>query len=94
MPRIKKSRKAKGFIDDRGPSRQERLADPDSYDSRKRTVWLRSLFRLNSGALMACAVTADASRATANNGTNNGLNVFDRVGVNRNKSILRMSGLV
>jgi hypothetical protein len=36
MPRIKKSRKAKGFIDDRGPSRQERLADPDSYDSRKR----------------------------------------------------------
>ena len=36
MPRIKKSRKAKGFIDDSGPSRQERLADPDSYDSRRR----------------------------------------------------------
>lgn len=36
MPRIKKSRKAKGFIDDSGPSRQERLADPESYDSRKR----------------------------------------------------------
>ena len=36
MARMKKSRKAKGFIDDRGPSRQERLADPDSYDSRKR----------------------------------------------------------
>ncbi|MGH1462181.1 MAG: hypothetical protein ACRBB6_09100 [Neptuniibacter sp.] len=36
MPRMKKSRKAKGFIDDSGPSRQERLADPESYDSRKR----------------------------------------------------------
>lgn len=36
MTRLKKSRKAKGFIDDSGPSRGERLADPDSYDSRKR----------------------------------------------------------
>ncbi|WP_067868411.1 hypothetical protein [Neptuniibacter marinus] len=36
MARIKKSRKAKGFIDDSGPSRRERLADPDSYDSRRR----------------------------------------------------------
>ena len=36
MTRAKKSRKAKGFIDDRGPSRKERLADPDSYDSRRR----------------------------------------------------------
>lgn len=36
MTRLKKSRKAKGFIDDSGPSRKERLADPESYDSRKR----------------------------------------------------------
>jgi hypothetical protein len=36
MARIKKSRKAKGFIDNSGPSRSERLADPDSYDSRRR----------------------------------------------------------
>ena len=36
MTRAKKSRKATGFIDDSGPSRQERLADPDSYDSRRR----------------------------------------------------------
>ncbi len=36
MTRLKKSRKAKGFINDRGPSRRERLADPDSYDSRRR----------------------------------------------------------
>lgn len=36
MTRLKKSRKAKGFIDDSGPSRQERLADPNSYDSRRR----------------------------------------------------------
>ena len=36
MTRLRKSRKAKGFIDDSGPSRNERLADPDSYDSRRR----------------------------------------------------------
>lgn len=36
MSRLKKSRKAKGFIDDSGPSRKERLADPESYDSRRR----------------------------------------------------------
>lgn len=36
MARIKKSRKATGFIDNSGPSRSERLADPDSYDSRRR----------------------------------------------------------
>ena len=36
MARIKKSRKAKGFIDDSGPNRRERLADPESYDSRRR----------------------------------------------------------
>ena len=36
MTRLRKSRKAKGFIDDSGPSRQERLADPNSYDSRRR----------------------------------------------------------
>ncbi len=36
MTRLKKSRKAKGFIDDSGPSRSERLADPESYDSRRR----------------------------------------------------------
>ena len=36
MARIKKSRKATGFIDNSGPSRSEKLADPDSYDSRRR----------------------------------------------------------
>lgn len=36
MARIKKSRKATGFIDNSGPSRSERLADPESYDSRRR----------------------------------------------------------
>ena len=36
MTRIKKSRKAKGFIDEEGPNRRERLADPESYDSRRR----------------------------------------------------------
>ncbi|MFW1676331.1 hypothetical protein ACFVYJ_00920 [Pontibacter sp. JAM-7] len=36
MTRLKKSRKATGFIDDTGPSRRERLADPESYESRRR----------------------------------------------------------
>ncbi|WP_415884968.1 hypothetical protein ACMXYO_09920 [Neptuniibacter sp. QD37_6] len=36
MARLKKSRKAKGFIPNEGPTRNERLADPDSYDSRRR----------------------------------------------------------
>ncbi|WP_292950516.1 MULTISPECIES: hypothetical protein [unclassified Neptuniibacter] len=36
MARIKKSRKATGFIDNSGPSRSEKLADPDSYESRRR----------------------------------------------------------
>lgn len=36
MSRLKKSRKAKGFIPNEGPTRNERLADPDSYDSRRR----------------------------------------------------------
>lgn len=36
MSRLKKSRKAKGFIPNEGQTRNERLADPDSYDSRRR----------------------------------------------------------
>jgi len=36
MSRLKKSRKAKGFIPNEGPTRNERLADPESYDSRRR----------------------------------------------------------
>ncbi|WP_286238887.1 hypothetical protein [Neptuniibacter halophilus] len=36
MTRLKKSRKAKGFIPSDTPSRRERLADPESYDSRRR----------------------------------------------------------
>ncbi|MCP4596768.1 hypothetical protein [Neptuniibacter sp.] len=36
MTRLRKSRKAKGFIDNEGPSRNERLADPNSYESRRR----------------------------------------------------------
>jgi hypothetical protein len=36
MSRLKKSRKAKGFIPSEEPSRRELRADPDSYDSRRR----------------------------------------------------------
>ena len=36
MSRLKKSRKAKGFIPNEEPNRREKLADPESYESRRR----------------------------------------------------------